>query len=445
MPEYVTKNLVGVPIFAAGHADNGQTPAFDFTREHLDMLVSNFDNNLGPSNGVSLKVGHTSEAFNTVLAREMGVPIPLLTGEVVEGRIQGAARLGKVDKVYVNEEYDPPVVMADFSSVPEPLVNLMEQGLYNDISPEVRLHVSPDGNLVNVILDNVTVLGASEPAQDDLPVDALSIAEIYSTYSVKSLRSTKVVSTEPETPPETKDDGVLSRMWKHFSRKNVDNDATNSNNNNTGGDEMDIVKLREALGMPDADEETLLARLAELRDSAQSDQTDAEAATEDSDKVTATSPETETAVVDAPAEEALALMSKRIDALENENKELKFKELVATYTTRAAKWVNLTGKPNEIAQEIADLERSAGKDVAEKLVAQYDKLNSQATVVTSVTGSSRLMDNSGNDADKDEFEVLVEQYAKDNSLEYGKALVQVMSNKPTEYAMYRRRVNQREG
>lgn len=100
----------------------------------------------------------------------------------------------------------------------------------------------------------------------------------------------------------------------------------------------------------------------------------------------------------AGAQKAPAEMAK-FTALEAENKtyaarvaelEAKVKageraQRVAHYTAQATKWTHLAGKPEEFAERLVRLEE-VSQDEAAKLVAEYDRLDTQAAAAFSATG-----------------------------------------------------------
>lgn len=444
MPDYVTKTITGVPVFGIGYADNGRDVAREFTRDHLDMIIRNFGTDRAPANGVGMKVGHTSDAFNSILAREMGVPAPLLTGEVVEGRVRGAARLGLASKVYLDNADNPTQVLGDFDNVPEPLADAITSGLYNDISPELQMLYNSQGELVDIILHNVSVLGTDEPSMDGLPADSLAVAEVFAHFSVNGLKesTSPADNTDPDADkPAPTDDSLISRAVRFFHRKPVDNPSSNDDNNSNGGTDMEIEKLRAVLGLADdADEDAVTAAINEMRAKVAADQDDATNQGDNDDTPAASTPTDQASTPDISAQiaesEVVAAMSKRIEQLETDKSNLEQAQLVSKYTAMAATWNAVPGKPDELGEQLAKLHREAGEEVVKGIVEQYTVLNSRSQASTHAFGSGRTMETTAQD---DPWELKVQEYAKEHDVAYGKALVHMMSADNPGYVEYRRR------
>ncbi len=157
-----TKTVAEVEIFAVGEWTDSQGHTRPFTQADIDTIIANFDSTADP---IPLKVGHTSDDFNTKVADEMGVPRTALTGE--DGA--GAARLGVISALTRDEDK----LIATFENVPEPLTDMIESGMFNAVS--VELDVPEDDVL---ILSGVAILGAELPAVPTLA--SLDQSTVYS-------------------------------------------------------------------------------------------------------------------------------------------------------------------------------------------------------------------------------------------------------------------------
>lgn len=137
----------------------------------------------------------------------------------------------------------------------------------------------------------------------------------------------------------------------------------------------------------------------------------------------------------------IAGQSARIEALTGFNKNLEHERLVITYAKQAETWITLSGTPEERGKELADIHESAGKETAVKVLSSYQQAHDaamEAGVLKSVGALNRV-----DDVKPDEFQDKVDEYAKEHSVSFEKALV-AMSSMPkyqAEFAAYTKRVN----
>lgn len=154
-------NVGSVPVFATGtHTDSaGFTKTW--TRDDLEKMVAAF--NAGVPAIVPLKCGHTPDKFNSVIAEKLGVPVEVVTGDHGHGQIA----LGKMASMEVNGNE----LIAGFERVPEVIGNLIESGMFTAVSVEIDDQVGDYGPVITA----VALLGAEEPAVDKATLEEASV------------------------------------------------------------------------------------------------------------------------------------------------------------------------------------------------------------------------------------------------------------------------------
>lgn len=123
-------------IFAVG-TWNG----IDFSEADLDDIVENFTN-LIDTHKVPLKFGHNDEQ-------------PITDGQPAIGWVERIYRDGKK-------------LLADFANVPSVVVDAIKNKLYRTVSVELLFNVDNKGKKYNHVLDAVAILGADQPAVNNL-------------------------------------------------------------------------------------------------------------------------------------------------------------------------------------------------------------------------------------------------------------------------------------
>ncbi len=436
--DFVTKNVHGVEIFAAGT----WTDAFGMTRTwtegDLDHIVSSFRN--GDSE-IPLKVGHTTDEFNLKLASDLGVPIELLTGEFG----QGAIRLGKV--AALTRQGDK--VVADLVDVPESLANLIEGGQFNAVS--VEMTIEDDGPVAT----GLALLGAEEPAVDSLaPLDVVDIFQslssshrfIYSNGKCEldvnarirafaSILANELQKGGSEMDDVTKegivDDPVVETEEDSQFAGDDDKDKDDKDD-----DDNEMSALTKKLGLKSgASMKQIMAAVSKLVDNDDEDD-------DDEDKRKKMQAEEESVAVDPAITELQAKVAKQdayIAGLEHDKR-------VAKYTKIATEWNAIPGKPSEFGTELADIEETVGQVAVDKMVFSYSKANkaSEMAGVINTVGHSINVDD---DEDIDPFEQEMRDYAKAENIPYEKAMVKFsVGERAKEFDAYHRRsLNAREG
>lgn len=137
----MSKNISNVEIFSTGTWHGNKT--ISVSENDLHTMVNSFNELTSKVAGFRpfLKLGHSE------MQKFFG-------GET------GAPSLGFVDKIWVEGNK----VLANFSNVPDALVDLMSKGRYNSVSIEFLPSVNFEGSIFKNVLRAVALLGAELPA-----------------------------------------------------------------------------------------------------------------------------------------------------------------------------------------------------------------------------------------------------------------------------------------
>jgi hypothetical protein len=141
-----TNSIKGVEIFSAG-TWNGDS----YTVEDLNLMVEAFDKNK-QSVRPFLKLGHDEE--QTLLQRD------------------GYPAAGWIDRLYVLGEK----LVADFSSIPKTIYDLIVNKAYRNVSSEIYCNVAIGEDRFKYMLGAVALLGADTPA-------VMNLSDIMAMYS----------------------------------------------------------------------------------------------------------------------------------------------------------------------------------------------------------------------------------------------------------------------
>lgn len=425
------KSVRNVEIFKAG-TWNGDTYSVDDLRRMVSAFAA-LHGRIDPP----LKLGHSSDAFNQGLALKMGVPADMLTGE----RGKGAIALGWVESLRL----DGDTLLADFAYVPAGIAELIEQRAYRKISSEIMYNVEEDGVTYARVLAGVALLGAEIPAVSQIA--GLETAAVYT-----ASREVQMVAEFDSHEPVTQEDiqATLEKLeaavepiiknakgaptfrsfWKELmakfksisSKKTAlavqehakDADTAPADGAAQEDDSMDehMKQIAKMMGMgDDAKPEDVVAAVGKMMGGAK--KPDAEMA-----KYTALEAENKT-------------YAAKIAELEAEVKAGRRAQRVAHYTAQATKWTHLAGKPEEFAERLVKLEE-ASKDEAEKLVAEYDRLDAQAAAAFKPVGTPAQGD------PVHEFEQKFRKLMADEHLSEAEAYGKVMKADPVLERDYRK-------
>lgn len=144
------KKITGVRIFGAGVWTDSAGVKREWTTEDLQKICDAFE--AGVPAIVPIKCGHTSDEFNEQIAKALGVPVDVITGDEGQGQIS----LGNMTSLAIKGSW----LIAGFDNVPEPIANLIEGGQYSTVSVEIEDTVGDFGPVIT----GVALLGAEEPA-----------------------------------------------------------------------------------------------------------------------------------------------------------------------------------------------------------------------------------------------------------------------------------------
>lgn len=175
----MAQNLSGVEIMATGTFRPGGAAAgrkVTISGDDLDQMVASF-NELAPIGGFTpvLKLGHTD-------------------AQRFMGQGNGAPNLGIVEKIWREGQK----VLANFTSVPDAVVDLIRSKRFNSVSVEIVPSLEFEGRKFSNVLTAVALLGAELPAVKGL---ADLSATLFTQAEVKPLEADQVVSFEWESKP----------------------------------------------------------------------------------------------------------------------------------------------------------------------------------------------------------------------------------------------------
>ena len=148
----MTKTIVGLEIFSVGTHTDSMGSTETFTGTNLDYMVEQFD--AGDPWRPAVKLGHTSDEFNEMVATALGVPVETLEGENGGGVIA----LGEI----VRLERKQNKLLADLQ-IPDQLADLFDRGFLREVSSEMIMDEAGEW-----VISGVAMLGAEAPAVSDL-------------------------------------------------------------------------------------------------------------------------------------------------------------------------------------------------------------------------------------------------------------------------------------
>ena len=410
------KHVIGLEIFSIGTHTDSEGLTNDFTAEDMDHIIDVFGK--GRPDFVPVKLGHTSDEFNRRVAQELGLPPAVLNGEN-EG-LDGVAALGQVIKIY----QDGSKLVADLN-VPDAMAQLFADGYFRDVSCELSLD-SED----RWILDGLAMLGAERPAVGDLAGIAEAAvlkkrpAFVGRTFSQKIPKKVKM--------SESEDKGKFQQILDRF--KSSDETLSFSELTDAGlklGEDADkgavkdaIRELQDRSSVLD-DVVALLQQAIELTSSAAEDGEEivedevaampAVAAKELNDRLTKILSSKSEFKSNADFKSAVATqVTKATSELTTKVESLMKGQTASGYRVETEKLVGMEGKPEDLATQLADLEKTAGKETAEMLLGSWKKV-SEFAVKAGVTNSIGSGDgDGGNEPEMSELEIEAADYRKDN-------------------------------
>lgn len=481
----VTREVREVQIFAVG-THNGDK----YTVEDLDQMVAAFEKLKGRIDP-PLKIGHTSDEFNIELAKALGVPPAMITGE--DG--QGAMALGWISGL----KRDGYILVADFSEVPIPIAELIASGSYKKVSAEILFDVEDKGKTFPKVLSAVALLGAELPAvrdikdldkavvftkigkpsaviefalgdegltYEDLEPSLIAVEEAMENVikgrpgarvlrtlwsevrkKVRTMFDKKKHSQHQDEPPAEWLENCIkaASSWEGVSDAeafcrgvwtNNTPPLKDSFNVKREGDDMS-KEILEALGLQDgATPEQALEAIKELKAKMPGSQLAlvlglAEDATPE--QIVAAINDLKQKANGGGTQAQYTEMQSEIAKLKDQVKAGERARRVAVYTDKARAWTAISGKPEEIAEELVGLE-DKDPEVAKRQIARFEAENAAlvAAGITTPIGSSA----EGKTDEEHPFEKKTREKAEKDGLSYAVAFAELSKSDRPGYHEY---------
>jgi len=384
----VMKNVQNIRIFGVGTWTDSIGFERAYTSEDIDNMAAAFND--GVPAMVALKAGHTPDSFNAEIAKEMGVPVQIVTGNLGKGQIS----LGRM----VTMERRSDALFGAFDRVPEGIANLIESGQFNTVSVEIEDKIGNYGPVIT----GVAMLGAEEPAVDIATMDKALVfggrregARVL-TFALKPDGIDKEFTTLKDKMSQTikgMRGAPVFRVLMAQLQKLYEQMST-SKHSQEG--EMEVIKFQlspeeqgaitTALGIaPEATFAEVLGAIEALKTATPAEGEPGAA------------PEMAAKPAEPTAE--FSKMSSRV-------KELEHKELVHTFSKSTNLLDFIEGKPEEMAETLATLSETAGDKAALSVLATYQTANDVAQKAAKAVGSAKPGARSA------DFEASVTEYSK---------------------------------
>jgi len=425
--------VANVRVFASGSWTDSAGVERDWTEADLDELVKAF--NSGYPGTVPLKAGHTPDSFNSKIADKLGVPVELITGDVGG---KGQVALGRMATL----ERRGNLLFATFERVPEPIAGLIEAGLFSTVSVEVE---HTEGGEFHSALTAVAMLGAEEPAVDEATLDRALVfggrrdGAVVITFQTPDIPM-DVLDAEFKTLKERMSETIKGMRGAPTFRVMMGNLGAlfdqlkrgrhQSPEENKGGSKMESIK---GMSMKDLAEkfqmspEELLALATSLGLGDGATIEDILAAIE------ALKAKAGAAPPGAPPGEASAFQRVTSDLQKATERlaTLEHRERVTDWYERTRPLQSIPGKPEELADELAEIEESRGRDKAEAHFSRLKTVNQTAFEANKVRGVALPGEK------RADFEKEVAEYQKANpKTNRGQAVKAILTANPTLYREY---------
>jgi hypothetical protein len=397
-----TTSIYGVPIFAVGE-HNGEHYSLDDIGAMVDAFKE-LKGRLDPP----VKIGHTSDEFNLALAEKMGIQPEFVEGE--EGN--GVMAFGWIDDLRIAGK----ILYADLVDVPIPIKDLIDSRSFRKVSAEIMFDFVDDGKVYPRVLSGLALLGGELPAVKDSGLETAAIytqankpdksfemkldieSVTYEDVEPTLIKISETINSQMSGKPGV---GIVRAMWKELqskiktlldARKNSDSTAGNDSDKNNKEVDMNIEILKK-LGLAEtaSDKDVLdaIAKLQEPEDGMPPEETPEEAPAEEPIAVIAAKlglPEGATLEdVLARLDEMMGIMqnkdqnthqfSNRIAKLEQDNSKLQKQVRLAYFKEVALNMPSVSGKPEEFAERMYKVEKTAGEEAVKSLLAEYKQSN----------------------------------------------------------------------
>ena len=430
-------------IFATGVPQ--RTPLIEFLSDetHLNSMVTNFANGMGRTDGVPLKFGHTSPTFNRKVAEALGMPEDLIFGEDGAGR----PRLGSAANVRIENGK----LVADFSGVATAMRDFVGPGkAYSHVSSEVDYIIDvKNGTVVNSVLSGVALLGDQEPNAPALDQSRIIIennkdGEPVGTFRAHYLyqidNAALTIDEDPDSPDSARTPlDMIKDLWYAVVNSKT---ATPSGEPALENEEMDIAKIREALGLPeDTSEEDVLKAVADHKaafDAAAVTPADPALVDEPPAEPVKSSMAPEHEVIVNAVNAAMAPIVERLTAVEGLNARASAELLDNEYTAACRVFNALPGTPEDLGKQLAGLERTVGREQAQAVLKSYEAANTNLTNAGLLSSKGVKSPSTDLSTVDHPFMTKVREFAVENKIDENQALARYAGTKPEEYAAFRR-------
>lgn len=131
-------------------------------------------------------------------------------------------------------------------------------------------------------------------------------------------------------------------------------------------------------------------------------------------------------------------ITEKLNTITGFNAQLEHEKLVRSYALQAESWTSMTGTPQDMGTELAEIHEESGEKAANRIVLQYQAVHNTGVTlgITKSIGANHREDS----AKPDNFHDEVEEYAEKHDVSFEKALTVKAQEKPIEFAAYTERV-----
>lgn len=430
----LTKTIVGLEIFSVGTHTDSMGSTETFTGTNLDYMVEQFD--AGDPWRPAVKLGHTSDEFNEMVATALGVPVETLEGENGGGVIA----LGEI----VRLERKQNKLLADLQ-IPDQLADLFDRGFLREVSSEMILDETGEW-----VISGVAMLGAEAPAVSDLK--GIAAAAVHKTEkNPKVLKPAHAFSRRVPTIVFTKGigipvydddtpgmkrliDAIVSRIKRATGSEDTDVKTVKFTTDELkklfaededDDEEMDkesatdaIQKLQDESGKLKSLKEALIAMVRELQDEDEDDE-DVEDELEEGAEPEVIAAAVKARLVSFKAKAAAvsgdmaAAIKAATEPLAAQIKTFQKADKVSKFETRVGKLL-IPGKPEDHLKQLADLDEDVAEVILVGWEASSDIIKSMG-ITTPIGRANGEMDDEDDETRDVKFDASVAEHAR----EYG--------------------------
>ena len=411
------KTVTGVKVFAPGKWTDSMGEERDWTTQDMLAMVEAF--NAGIPSVVPLKAGHTSDTFNTIVAEELGVPLQLIEGEMGSGQIS----LGRMASLELRGD----LLIASFERVPQAVADLIEGGQFSTVSAEIEEGVGE----FKTVMTGVALLGAERPAVDSATLERAMVFHGGARDGARVLMFTADMPTIEDFEKKFAELGgmfdsikgrrgapdlralyrQLNGLLKRMTSGIKDHSAIDGVEP-TKHQEVEIMEeltaIATALGLGEgATVEEMVAAIGALRS-----------------QVEASEPKMQA---------EFTAVNARVATLEEQNRKLEFNARVMEWEKITSHFTSLEGKPEDMALNLAEIERDAGKETADKVCTSMLTANDTQQKALKIVGSEARVE----DGTTHPFEEKITKYQEEHGVTRQVAMAKLTREDPNGWAEYR--------